>query len=367
MTKRSVSKLLPVPDFFNSANAGKWSYQPDQSKLLTKAAEWRRVHDIKPSGGDSFRIHILFIDGQNDFCLPPDQGGALFVGGRSGRGAINDNAGSAKFIYENLWRITQITTTMDTHFAFQLFFPGFWFDGDGKNLQPHTMIVPNPKGKGGIVNVDGAGNVLHESIRPDPAMTHWLCQGNYTWLVEYVEFYCKQLAKKGRYVLYLWPPHTILGSQGHALVGVIHEARMFHSFVRGAQSDSEIKGGHPLTENYSVLCPEIVDRHDGKALTQRNARFFSALMEADAVIVLGQAKSHCVLWTLTDLLEQIAAQDPKLAKKVYVPGNLTSSVVVPGVVDFTDQTEVAFKKLRDAGMNIVDSNDPIESWPGMGL
>ena len=41
---------------------------------------------------------------------------------------------------------------------------------------------------------------------------------------------------------------------------------MFHSFARGAQSWVEVKGGNPLTENYSVLRPEVLMRHDGQPL-----------------------------------------------------------------------------------------------------
>ena len=107
-------------------------------------------------------------------------------------------------------------------------------------------------------------------MRPNPAVASWLCNGNYPWLLKQVRFYCAELEKAGKYRLYLWPPHCLLGSDGHALVGVLHEARMFHSFARGAQSWVEVKGGNPLTENYSVLRPEVLMRHDGQPLAQRN-------------------------------------------------------------------------------------------------
>ena len=45
--------------------------------------------------------------------------------------------------------------------------------------------------------------------------------------------------------------------------------------------------------------------------------------------------------------------------------DLTSPVVVPGVIDFTDQADAAFERFRQAGMNVVRSTDPIESWPGV--
>ena len=90
-------------------------------------------------------------------------------------------------------------------------------------------------------------------------------------------------------------------------------------------------------------------------------------MEFDAVIIAGQAKSHCVAWTIDDLLTEIQAQDPKLAQKVYLLEDCTSPVVVPGVVDFTNQANAAFQRFADAGMHLVKSTDAIESWAGISL
>lgn len=53
-------------------------------------------------------VHLLLVDCQKDFCLPE---GNLYVGGRSGRGAIEDNRRIAEFIYRNLARITNLTTS----------------------------------------------------------------------------------------------------------------------------------------------------------------------------------------------------------------------------------------------------------------
>jgi len=43
----------------------------------------------------------------------------------------------------------------------------------------------------------------------------------------------------------------------------------------------------------------------------------------------------------------------------------TSPVVIPGVVDYTDQADAAFRNFKDAGMHLVRSTDPISSWPGL--
>ena len=69
-------------------------------------------------------------------------------------------------------------------------------------------------------------------VRPNPAMAKWLCGGNYTWLCKQVAVLLRGARAAGKYQLYLWPPHCLLGSDGHALAGVVHEARLFHAFAR---------------------------------------------------------------------------------------------------------------------------------------
>ena len=60
----------------------------------------------------------MLIDVQNTFCIPDFE---LYVGGRSGRGAVEDNTRLCEFIYRNLGNITHITATMDTHMTMQVF------------------------------------------------------------------------------------------------------------------------------------------------------------------------------------------------------------------------------------------------------
>jgi nicotinamidase-related amidase len=313
--------------------------------LFKEAEQWTKAHGIPATGGDKSNIHLLLIDVQKDFCFPQ---GTLYVAGGNGIGAITDSKKICQFIYRNLGSITNITTTLDTHFAFQIFFPWFWVDSTGSSPNPHTIITVDKINKGEFV--------------PNPKMASWLCNGNYPWLQKQVSYYCEELEKAGKYQLYLWPPHCILGSEGHALVGVVHEARLFHEFCRGSQSWCEVKGGHPLTENYSVLRPEVLMRHDGQPLTQKNTSFIKTLLSSDAVIIAGQAASHCVKSSIDDLLDEILAQDPKLVEKVYILEDCMSSVVIPGVVDFTPETEKSLKKFKDAGMHVVKSTDGMHNW-----
>ena len=88
-------------------------------------------------------------------------------------------------------------------------------------------------------------------------------------------------------------------------------------------------------------------------------------MTFDVVIVAGQAKSHCVAWTVDHLLEECSAGPENFAEKVYLLEDCTSPVVVPGVVDYTKDATAAFRRFSDAGMHVVRSTDPMEAWPGI--
>jgi len=80
--------------------------------------------------------------------------------------------------------------------------------------------------------------------------------------------------------------------------------------------------------------------------------------------VAGQAKSHCVTWTVEDLMKA-AGSNAQLLNKIYLLEDCASAVAVPGVVDFTQQADAAYQRFADAGMHVVRSTDPVDSWPGL--
>ena len=336
--------MLPLPPWFEPRNAASWSYAPDQQKLFTAAQAFAREHALKPAASDERRVHLLLIDVQKDFCFPQ---GSLYVAGRSGTGALDDNRRIAEFIYRNAGRITRTTCTLDSHLPFQIFFPSFWVDAGGAPLQPHREITTEQIRKG--------------AVRVNPALG-WL--GAHDDLQRQALHYCAELERAGKYTLYLWPPHCLLGSDGHALAGVVHEARLFHAFARSAQAGIEAKGDHPLTENYSVLSPEVLTRHDGTELARRNAAFTDTLLQADVIVVAGQASSHCVKSSVEDLLAEIRRRDPRLARKVVLLTDCMSAVTVPDgkggfLADFTPQAEAALARFAEAGMRLARSTDEL--------
>ena len=336
----TAKSLLPIPEHFDPKKVSEVWRVPYQERA-TSAKSWAKQHSIQPAARDTNRICLLIIDAQNTFCLPEFE---LFVGGRSGSGAIDDNLRLCEFIYRNLHLITAIAPTMDTHTAMQIFHPIFWINEAGEHPQPAATSITLEDVEKGIWKVN-------------PAVADSISAGNFSALEKHALHYVNKLSENGKYPLTIWPYHSMLGGIGHALVSAVEEAIFFHNIARNSQALFEIKGGNPLTENYSVLRPEVLDEFDGNPIAQKNVSFIDKLLDFDAVIIAGQAKSHCVAWTIDDLLTEILARDSQLAKKVYLLEDCTSPVVVPGVVDFTEAADAAFQRFAAAGMNVVKSTD----------
>ncbi len=340
-------KQLPIPSYFDPQKVGEVWRVPYHDRA-TEAETWTQHYQIPPAAKDKTRICLMVIDVQNTFCIP---GFELFVAGRSGDGAVQDNIRLCQFIYRNMGLITAIYPTMDTHTAMQIFHPIFWINDANQHPAPMTVISVDDVKKG--------------VWKVNPGIASSIAGGNYMGLQRYALHYTEKLTSGGKYPLIIWPYHSMLGGIGHALVAAVEEALFFHNLARRSQTGFEVKGGNPLTENYSVLQPEVLDDPEGRPVAQKNTRFIQKLLDFDAVIIAGQAKSHCVAWTIDDLLTEILAQDPNLAKKVYLLEDCTSPVVVPGLVDFTDQADAAFQRFAAAGMHVVKSMDPLETWPDL--
>jgi nicotinamidase-related amidase len=233
---------------------------------------------------------------------------------------------------------------MDTHLSQQIFHPIFFVDKDGNHPAPYTVIQAEELQRGGWK--------FNPALAPRYKVT---AEYGQKMMIHYAE----NLRKRGKYALTIWPYHAMLGGIGHALVPAVEEAIFFHSIARLSQPKFEIKGDKPFTEHYSVIGPDVTKGPKGETLGKHNDTFIKGLQEADTLVIAGQAKSHCVAWTISDLLDDIRATDPALAKKVYLLEDCTSPVVVPGA-DFTDQANEAFETFAQAGMNVIKSTDPLE-------
>jgi nicotinamidase-related amidase len=334
---------LPVPAHFDPDRAGEVWRVPYEDRSR-EAAAWADERGIRPAADDSIRVCLLAVDVQNTFCIP---GFELFVAGRSGTGAVDDSRRLCEFVYRNLATITQIIPSLDTHHAMQVFHAIWLVDEQGNHPEPFTLIsVEAGRWRANEQVAEALG------IGPDYAARH-------------LAHYTRRLAEGGKYDLTIWPYHALLGGIGHALVSLVEEAIFFHGIARYSRADFEIKGERPLTEHYSMLGPEVTEGPDGDVIDQKDTELIETLLSFDAVVVAGQAKSHCLAWTIDDLLEDDDAQTHRLAEHTYLLEDCTSPVVVPGATDYTEQADAAFERYAGAGMNVVRSSDPMETWPGL--
>lgn len=341
-------RALPVPEFFDPANVAKVWRVPYQERAA-QAERWAHAQALQPAADDGFKICLLAVDVQNTFCIPDFE---LYVGGRSGSGAVDDNRRLCEFIYRNLGCITRIVPTLDTHRSMPIFHAIHLVNDRGEHPAPYTLIS-----HADIVAGRWRFNTkLCASLHVDAAYGQ-----------AQLAHYTQSLQAGGKYALTIWPYHAMLGGIGHALASAVEEAIFFHGIARYSQPDFQTKGDNPFTEHYSVLGPEVTQGPDGKPIAQKNTELIEKLLRFDAVIIAGQAKSHCVAWTIDDLLRDLRTRDDGLAQKVYLLEDCTSPVVVPGAIDYTDEADAAFRRFAAAGMHVVRSTDPIASWPGIRL
>ena len=291
-------------------------------------AEEARASALQPASADKERIAAFGIDCQIGFCTP---GASLFV-----PGAVDDTTRTLDWLYRNMERITGLHFSLDTHRVFQIFHPAWWVDAAGKHPAPFTPI-------------------FHEEVRAGK----WIPIAHPRECLEYT----KKLEESGKYVLTIWPYHTLLGGLSHALVPSLMEAALFHAVARKAQTHFETKGTHAMTENYSVLSPEVKELGT-QNVGAFNAPFFKLLMDYDKVYVFGQAKSHCVLSTLKDMQAHAQATgDARLLDKIYILEDCMSPVPPPPLnplppsLDFPRIADEAIAELKRAGMHIVKSTE----------
>jgi len=338
---------LPLPAHFDPSRVGEVWRVPYEDRAR-EAAAWADEHGLGRAADDAFRLCVLAVDIQNTFCIPDFE---LFIAGRSGTGAVDDNRRLCKFLYRNLGEITQIFPSLDTHHAMQVFHAIWLVDEHGNHPDPYTLVSAQDVATGRWQMNAAVAEAL--GIDVDYADRH-------------LTYYTRRLAEGGKYDLTIWPYHAMLGGIGHALVSAVEEAVFFHGLARYSNPEFQVKGDNPLTEHYSLLGPEVTEGPDGDRLGGKNAKLIEKLLTFDAVVVAGQAKSHCLAWTIDDLLGDEDMRE-QLAERTYLLEDCTSPVVVPGVVDYTDEADAAFARYTAAGMHVVRSIDPIATWPGLAM
>ena len=291
-------------------------HHPDMASISMAAAHAR----LSPVRAGRPGIHLLIVDMQVDFCHAD---GALFV-----PGAQEDLQRLIRFIRRHAEQIDGITCSLDSHLPLQIFHPAWWADRNGEHPPPFTVI-------GHEDLVDGTWIPL---LEPE-----WSAQ--YIW----------SLQQLGRSELTIWPYHCLIGSPGHCLDPDLLATVLWHSLARGIQPNWWMKGSIPGTEHYSILRPEIPV--PGHPFGTEVRELLDLLETSDLIFIAGEAKSHCVLETVEDLVEECADR-PDVLDRVFVLQDCTSSIRQPEI-DFDALTNARFAEFCRKGIHLIDSTDPL--------
>lgn len=228
-------------------------------------------------------VQLLTIDPQNDFCIkagPGGEAGALVVGG-----ADSDMTRLAAFITKNQKRLTEIHCTLDSHQSIHIAHPVFWRNSKGEN-PPIFSLITSADVKNGT----------------------WTCF-NPKWQSR-AQLYVDTLEKNDRYDLCIWPPHCLIGSWGHSIVPSVSNALIAWEQATLNRVNFVTKGSNFFTEHYSGVQADVTDDKDTS--TKLNTNLIEALKEADEILITGEALSHCVANTVTDVATQFG--DDKVKK-----------------------------------------------------
>ncbi len=259
-------------------------------------------------------FHLLIIDPQRDFCDPD---GALAV-----PGADKDMERLAKMINRIGDKIGNIRCTLDTHHLFDISHPIFWVNSAGKHPDPFTIITVNDVEKG-----------IWKAVKPEHQ--------------EHALNYVGRLTANSRYPLCIWPPHCLIGTQGHNVSPILADALLAWEARQIARVDYMEKGANYKSEHYSAVQADVPDPDDPS--TRMNHKLVKTLEEADMILVAGEALSHCVKFTVEDLAD---AFDEEHVRRMVLLKDCSSSV--PG---FEQQGKDFVEAMTDRGMRVAVSSE----------
>jgi len=249
------------------------------------------------------RIDLLIIDPQKDFCCngtaDNPHKGSLYVDN-----ADNDMKRVASLVKKFGSKIKKIHVTLDCHHLIDVAHPNMWKNSDGKHPDPFTIF-------GSKEIRDGVWAPIFPNLRQ-----------------RFIE-YCEALEASGRYPLCIWPPHCLIGSAGNTIIDELFEALLDWEESKNNNVDYVSKGSNPYTEHYSAVKAEVSDPND--PTTQLDTRLITTLMEADTILIAGEAGSHCVKNTVEDIANGFG-DDSYVAKMVMLEDGI--SPVISPVVDF---------------------------------
>mmetsp|Transcript_5958 Transcript_5958/g.8428 ORF Transcript_5958/g.8428 Transcript_5958/m.8428 type:complete len:299 (-) Transcript_5958:131-1027(-) len=288
---------------------------------------------------------LLIVDPQNDF----HPGGSLAI-----PKADEDAERIAALIRDNVRSINRVVVTLDSHHKLHIANPCFWESGDIDNVQPDPFTIIScediKQGKwrprSFIKLPVGETNIDPEVFGSMDKITD---SNGKLDLKKYAIEYTRLLEEKGLFKLCIWPEHCLIATPGHNVVPCIREALEEWSGKTGSSIEWEMKGQPLLTESYSALKAEVPIC----SKTSFKQQLQDKLLLSDRLLVCGQAKSHCVNYTLRDILDHWPEED---RSKITLLTDCSSAV--PGFEDAATKFE---DDMKSAGVNLCTASQTFTS------
>ncbi len=261
---------------------------------------------------------LLIIDPQNDFCDIP--GAALPVAG-----ANDDMKRLARFMHGAGTAITDIVVTLDSHPSVAIERITFWKTATGDPVSPMTPITEADVRAGRYLPRDES-------------------------LLSEVLTYLNALESRGRYTLMVWPVHCVVGTWGHNIHEAVATELAAWEMRSQRNSTKVLKGLNPLTEQYSAVRAEVP--RDDDDTTQTRQDLVDRLAGGDGfLIVAGEASSHCVAATMTDVFQYLS--EHQLHRTILLRDCMSP------VTGFEGAQDEFLASARALGVRVMSSNDAL--------
>ena len=252
---------------------------------------------------------VLCIDPQQDF----HPGGSLAI-----ETAAADAERVGQLLRDHAVAIEAVHVTLDSHQRMHIAHALFWQDAEGAAPAPFTLI----------------SRADVESGRWAPARPEHR---------EQALRYVKALETSGRFQLCVWPEHCVIGSPGHNVTQPVLDGLRAWTESRREAVDYVLKGQNCFTEMYSALRAEV--EVEGDEATGLNRELIEKLSTRERVLVCGQAQSHCVNFTVRDLVEHWPESE---RHRIWLLEDAMSSV--PG---FEAEGDAFIADMKAAGLTVV--------------
>lgn len=233
-----------------------------------------------------------------------------------------------QLLSENAKEISSVFVTLDSHQRMHIAHGVFWQDAAGKHPDPFTLIS--------VADVEsGKWRAVNEADQ-EPARA-----------------YVKELERDGRFKLCIWPEHCIIGTAGHNITAPVNEGLDQWIGSTHGTVDWVHKGQNVHTEMYSALKAEVAIESDPS--TSLNRGLVERLSRFERILVCGQAKSHCVNFTVRDLVDNLAWPKEQM-NRIWLLEDAMSSVTT-----FEQEGEQFIADMQAAGLTVTTTDKAFAS------